>query len=312
MDKMYSIVIPVYNAQAHLRECLDSCVKQLGDRAEIVCVNDGSKDNSGNILDEYASLYPTIKVIHKENEGVSIARNVGITNASGKYIVFLDSDDLLVEHCLSMLDKVLENNEYDIVVGRVRNSFSKDSKESIQNLKEMRNGMAIDDARNCFISSNDNLGIWAVWRHVFRRGFVLENGLLFNAAYSFAEDMDFIMHALSCMESYTLIDFPLVYYRVYGESVSGQYTLKSAISHINVINYWREFYKDNATIVSYFANKQIAMLPHVSHLSQEQLDIYFKEYSEKSNYLHKATGKFKLVYLLAKCIGYRSVSKLLG
>lgn len=312
MNKMYSIVIPVYNAQEHLKECLDSCVAQMNDRVEIVCVNDGSKDASGSILDEYAKLYPAIKVIHKENEGVSVARNVGVKNASGKYIVFLDSDDLLVSHCLEMLDKVLENNEYDIIMGRVRNSFTGSTIESIQNLKEMRNGMACDEACVKFISAKDNLGIWAVWRHVFKRSFVMEHSLSFNANYSFAEDMDFIIQALSHMKSYTLIDFPLVNYRIYEGSVSGQYTLKSALSHVRVISYWREFYKDNREIVSYFANKQIAMLPHISHLSQNDLDIYFKEYKEKSKYLNKATGKFKVVYLLSIFLGYRRISKLLG
>lgn len=309
---MYSIVIPVYNAQEHLRECLDSCVSQCNDRVEIVCVNDGSLDNSRNILDEYATLYPFIKVIHKENEGVSVARNVGINNASGKYIVFLDSDDLLMSHCLGMLDKVLENKDYDIVMGRVRNSFTRTATETIQNLKDMCNGMEIETARTQFISSKDNLGIWAVWRHVFKRSFIVEHSLCFNAKYSFAEDMDFIIQALSSMKSYTLVDFPLVNYRIYEGSVSGQYTLKSALSHVRVISYWREFYKDTEAIVSYFANKQIAMLPHVSHLSVEDLDIYFKEYREKSKYLNKATGKFKFVYLLSLCIGYRNVSKLLG
>lgn len=311
MSKMYSIVIPVYNAQEYLRECLESCIKQLNDSVEVVCVNDGSKDSSGTILDEYALLYPSIKVIHKQNEGVSVARNVGIKHASGKYIVFLDSDDVLAKHCLEMLDKVLENKEYDIVIGRLRESFF-GSNQTIHNLKNMRNGMSLEEARTEFISAKDNLGIWAVWRHVFRRSFIVENDLQFNASYSFAEDMDFIIQALSCMKRYTLIDFPLVSYRISDDSVSGQYTLKSALSHVSVISYWREFYKDDKKIVSYFANKQLAMLPHLSHLSQVDLEEYFKVYEEKSRYLNKATGKFKLVYILAKIVGYRAVSKLLG
>lgn len=311
-ELMYSIIIPVYNAQEYLEECLQSVIKQANERVEVICINDGSKDKSKEILDQYKNEYSFIQVYHKKNEGVSIARNEGLKMAKGKYILFLDSDDILIEHSLEMLDKVLENHDYDMVVGRTRESFTKHATQTIHNLEQLTNNLDLAEFRTKFISAKDNLGIWAVWRHIFKRSFLKENEIFFNSAYSFAEDMDFIIRALLTLKSYTFIDFPFIRYRVYENSVSGQYTLKSALSHLFVLSYWREYFAENKAVCTYFANKQIAMLPHVSHLSSEDKETYFKEYQEHSNGLHKASGKFALVYLASRLVGFRKMSEWLG
>lgn len=92
--KMISVIVPVYNVEKYIEKCVDSLVNQTIEDKEIILVDDGSTDNTSKILDEYAKKYPEIvKVIHKENEGVSVARNVGIEIATGEYIGFIDSDD---------------------------------------------------------------------------------------------------------------------------------------------------------------------------------------------------------------------------
>lgn len=90
-----SVIIPVYNAEPYLPECLDSVLKQTYQNFEIICVNDGSADNSLAVLKEYASLDKRIKVLSQKNQGQSVARNKGLDEAKGKYILFLDSDDFL-------------------------------------------------------------------------------------------------------------------------------------------------------------------------------------------------------------------------
>lgn len=311
-DIKYSIIIPVYNAQEYLSECLQSVEKQVTSRVEVICVNDGSKDESKQILDDYAFSHDFVRVLHKENAGVSEARNDGLKMAKGRYILFLDSDDLLEEHCLVMLDRVLENQDYDLILGRTRVSFDESDKETIYNLQGLTTSLELEEAITQFISAKDNLGIWAVWRHVYKRSFLKEHNILFNTKYSFGEDMDFIIRCLLVMKSYTLIDFPLVEYRIYNASVSGQYTLKSALSHLQVVSYWRVYFKDNPRIVSYFANKQLAMLPHVKHLDKIEKVDYFKQYALNDVFLNKAKGKFFLVYLVAKIFGYKRVSEWLG
>ena len=95
MEYKISVIIPVYNVEDYIRQSIDSVLNQTYKNLEIILVDDGSKDNSGKICDEYKNVDERIKVIHKINSGVSSARNVGIDIATGKYIMFLDSDDFL-------------------------------------------------------------------------------------------------------------------------------------------------------------------------------------------------------------------------
>lgn len=101
---LVSIVIPVYNVELYLRECLDSVISQTYHNLEIICVNDGSPDNSLSILEEYAAKDSRIRIISQENAGISVARNTGMDVATGEYIYFLDSDDYIalemVERCV--------------------------------------------------------------------------------------------------------------------------------------------------------------------------------------------------------------------
>lgn len=103
--KLISIIVPLYNNQKYVSSCLDSIVNQCSKDIEIIIVNDGSTDNSGNIADKYAQKYSFIKVIHQSNRGVSAARNIAIQESKGQYLVFLDSDDILYK---GFFQKILE------------------------------------------------------------------------------------------------------------------------------------------------------------------------------------------------------------
>ncbi len=101
----YSLIVPLYNRQDTIKNCIESLLLQEETDYEIIIVDDGSTDNSGNIADEYATKYPFIKVIHKENGGLSSARNEGLKNASGEYVLFPDSDDEYNPNLLSYLNE---------------------------------------------------------------------------------------------------------------------------------------------------------------------------------------------------------------
>lgn len=105
MNKLISIIIPVYNAEANIRRCVDSILKQTYANYEVILVDDGSTDTSGSICDEYASSHSNIHVFHIPNQGVSHARNYGMHKSSGQYITFVDSDDFLSETALDLLAK---------------------------------------------------------------------------------------------------------------------------------------------------------------------------------------------------------------
>lgn len=114
-----SIIIPIYNVEKYLTVCIDSLMNQGDLRMEIILVNDGSTDLSGEIADEYAKKEERIKVIHQENGGASAARNVGLDIATGKYIAFLDSDDWIKDESLSLLYDEAVKYHADVVMGNM-------------------------------------------------------------------------------------------------------------------------------------------------------------------------------------------------
>ena len=115
--KLFSFLVPVYNVEQYLHQCLNSLVKQGIDNYEIVLVDDGSTDNSGNICEEYKRKYPDlINVIHKKNEGLLLARRTAINNACGEYYIFIDSDDFVETRMLEQFAKIIAEYEPDLIV----------------------------------------------------------------------------------------------------------------------------------------------------------------------------------------------------
>lgn len=111
-----SIIVPVYNVDKYLERCIRSILNQTYENFEIILVNDGSTDNSGIICENYSKVDSRIRVIHKKNEGVSSARNIGVDNAKGKYIGFIDPDDYINKYMYEILINVLKKNNSDMVI----------------------------------------------------------------------------------------------------------------------------------------------------------------------------------------------------
>lgn len=123
-EDLISVIIPVYNAQAYLAQCLDSVFAQSYDNIEVICINDGSVDASEAILKEYGERYPD-KMIVKQipNGGQANARNVGIELAKGAYVMFVDSDDTIAEHMLAIMAALLRNTDSDMAVCDIARVF---------------------------------------------------------------------------------------------------------------------------------------------------------------------------------------------
>lgn len=134
----YSIIIPVYNTEKYLKKCLDSVLNQTYKDYEIIIVNDGSTDNSKDIIEEYQKKYDFIKTINQDNQGLSMARNNGIKKAKGKYFLLLDSDDYLENKLLEKLDtETKENPSIDLIrfqINNVKNKTIPYNEEEFHNL----------------------------------------------------------------------------------------------------------------------------------------------------------------------------------
>lgn len=173
--KSLSIIIPVYNVERYLKVCLESVAQQHLSDYEVIMVDDGSTDGSGAICDEYAAKYPQFRVIHQENQGISAARNAGVTEAKGKYLLFLDSDDFLVPNSLSILLELANKNDLD-VLGFNLIYVAENCNESPIKQSEMLDHVEVMSgfeymARNNFVAQ--------VWWYVVRRELIVGNDIKF-------------------------------------------------------------------------------------------------------------------------------------
>lgn len=129
MEDLISVIVPIYNVEKYLEECVQSIINQSYKNIEIILVDDGSPDNCPKICDNFASKDNRIKVIHKKNEGLSAARNDGTKEAKGKYICFIDSDDYIAEDYLEYLYKNIIENDADISEGYLLDFFDGEKPE---------------------------------------------------------------------------------------------------------------------------------------------------------------------------------------
>lgn len=205
---LISFIVPVYNTELYLEECLDSLLNQdiSYDEFEIICVNDGSKDSSLDILNKYALAHSNIYVIDQQNSGISVARNVGLEHANGNYIWFFDSDDLIKENCLNEIKDVLSSNEYDRI---------------IINSKTFK---TTDDLLTKKALLNESWKNSVVWRSILKKEFLNDNKLRYYPGLVFGEDALFLFECLRCTPKTLETDLLIYYHRVVAGSASNNNT----------------------------------------------------------------------------------------
>lgn len=212
MDKKpkYSVIIPAYNAEKTLHRCLDSLLNQNYTDAEIILINDGSTDLSGAICREFAAAFRQITLIDKENGGVSSARNAGLDIASGKYILFVDSDDAVSEDYFTQLDLLDSHEEYDFLWFSYRSAGK--MKHTVQRLGAS-SGKTVSQCATMFSDALGNKLINAPCNKRYKRKLIENTGLRFDEALSVGEDGVFnLQYALLC-SNYLLSD--KILYTVY-------------------------------------------------------------------------------------------------
>lgn len=209
-----SIVIPVYNIEKHISECVDSVLSQSFNDFEIILVDDGSTDAGGQVCDAYAEQHPKVSVIHKKNGGISSARNAGLEKAKGEYIWFFDGDDTCVPEVLSkVMPRVLKDKPDICVCGM---NIATNNMQNIyptpffitEKMKSSNNALEI---MNEYYRNYD--GMWSAIRHIYRRDFIEKIGVVFDTGLGLAEDCEFNMTVFPQAESFLFIQEPLFNYR---------------------------------------------------------------------------------------------------
>lgn len=233
-DIKISIIIPSYNVEKYINECLDSLINQTFKEFEIIVVDDGSSDNTINILNEYQANYNNIKIIQQENQYAGVARNNGMKYAQGEYLLFLDSDDFFE---LDMLEKIYnkaKESDADVVLF---DADVYDDRNNTLNKEITRTNKSLLPSKTVF-SQKDTSFLYQIfqpntWTKLFKKDFILENQIYFSNTKN-ANDLKFVFIATACAKKIVYLDRKLVHYRKHTGISIGDTTKINETSILNV------------------------------------------------------------------------------
>jgi len=307
-----SIVIPVYNSEKYLRNCLDSILVQTYTDFEVLLINDGSTDNSGQICDEYTTQDARFKVFHKENGGVSSARNLGIKNTSGEFICFIDSDDYVKKTYLENFR--LENCNVDLFVQGYTEVIVGKPDQVKQIIKKEKTSVNVGNYLE-FLEYKTSMAE-NPWGKLFRRTILVQNSILFDVNISNGEDHLFVLEYFKYVNSLCMLSSVDYFYRRFYNNDSLSMRVISYIKHLeytdkiylkrqeNLVihnmsseyNYYieRRFIRDMYSVIKLLYNSKSE---ETRRVRIELLRKYFKKFDTlKSNRVNFGS-RLKLIYI---------------
>ena len=308
-----SIVVPVYNVEKYLDKCLISIIENYTQGIEVVLVNDGSKDGSGKICDKYASEYDYIKVINKENGGLSSARNAGINEACGKYIWCVDSDDYIKQKSIQKIIEKAEKN-VDLIISSHCN-FAPDGSVLDDSLEEPteKNITAYEYFHNIGSAS------YAAYRFIVKKELILEKDLFFTEGI-YHEDEDWTPRVLCSAKKFIIISGSIYMYRTGNpQSIMGMLNSKKVYDKIYVS---KKIYNKikNETLNDKMSNFLKYRIEHNFIAALNEVDLYsgtekleiIKEIKDSMYVLDGINStKAKLIKVVLLTMGIKNTSKLL-
>ena len=229
-DSLVSIIIPIYNSEKFLERCVMSCIKQTYQNIEIILVNDGSTDSSPVICDKLSELYEQVVVLHRENGGVSRARNDGMNIAKGEYITFVDSDDYVSPVYIEKLVRLIKLNNVQLAICGY--TSKKEELVCSANYNESIRYIKAEHIYNHMLNNERYEGY--LWNKLFVRKIIVENKMLFPEDVLVWEDMYFVLCYLKSIYQVVEYDEKLYFYRVEGQGVTSQITIKKMESMVKV------------------------------------------------------------------------------
>lgn len=253
----FSVILPVYNVEKYLEECVESILAQTFSDYEIILVDDGSTDTSPAICDEYAQKYDFIRVIHKKNGGLSDARNAGTNIAKGDYLIYIDSDDFLTsEHFLQDLSERAKESADLIFYKYVK--FFDDSKQYGTCAFSYQSALKADtyaEQIKALVEADAFYGM--AWIKALKREFIEKNNIQFEVGL-LGEDMEWNYHVVFYAKSLSLLDQSYLAYRQRKGSITTTHKLKNLTDFIYILQKWseriREEVEDEALKVALFGS----------------------------------------------------------
>lgn len=280
-----SIIVPVYNVEKYLRQCLDSIVTQVLSDIEIICVDDGSNDSSGLILDEYSEKYENLYVIHKENAGYGSAMNVGLKRSTGEYIGIIESDDFTVPNMYDELYQIAKDKELDFVKScyyeyygkeaAVHHSFDSVKCNEVFGQKENMNKLYVTKC---------------IWSAIYRRQFLLERHINFleTPGASFQDCSFWFKVCVSAKRGY-FFPKPYVHYRIDNEN-------SSVKSEKKIYAVCEEMKENERYLYNYYRDEISFFMPY---LVKEKLSVYiWNFYRIKKEYRKEFVDKIREEFVI--------------
>lgn len=274
----YSFIVPVYNTEKYLKKCLDSLVNQTYKDFEIILVNDGSTDKSSNIISKYQKKYKNIIVIDKENEGLSMARNRGVQKSSGKYIIFVDSDDYVSNKLLEEVDKKIDDSDI------LRFQIATEDEEYTKINEYHEEGFESMCGYDAFKYLSSYHFVEPAWCYVIRKNYYIENKFSFKKGV-YHEDFGLIPYVIYKARKVKSIDFIGYYYIQRNGSIMNnndyKKTVKKAFDMLEQYKTMRLFAKNinrknnlDDYFLSYISNSVIVK---ARELKKDEKKVYINE-----------------------------------
>lgn len=229
-DPKVSFIIPIYNVEQYLEACIKSVVSQSMPDIEVLLVDDGSTDSSGNICDIFAGKDRRVRVVHKENGGVSTARNTGISMARGEWICFVDGDDTVGSRYAEYIERLAEDNDVLVFLWENQKELKTVDEPEAYNLLPEEIQMFQCATLNKYLKQKNisylQLGSTSVWAKAYRKKFITVNSLRFPEGIVSGEDAFFNLNVFGMAEKVRAVYAPIYYYRHNQGSVTQRYNPK--------------------------------------------------------------------------------------
>lgn len=307
----FSIIVPIYKVEKYLAECVDSILSQSFTEYELILIDDGSPDNCPMICDELALKDKRIKVIHKENGGLSDARNAGTNMAQGEYVIYLDSDDYISDNTfLSQIAEKTKNDTQVILYGYKKYFESNDSFGSDVCCYPDLFGKTPSDVIELLLKANMYDG--SSWNKAVRRDLLVENNIRF-VPKMISEDSDWFLQVVTRAKTYDNINKSFVVYRQHEGSISHDLTIKSLTDNLKILENWPRRFEElqlskqlKELLMSVLARYYANLLVLYSRYEEKNVKEYYLQV-KKLKYLlrYSRTKRAKVLRLAIVLVGVK-------
>lgn len=275
-----SVIVPVYNTENYLKECLNSILCQTFSDFELILVDDGSTDNSGTICDEYAEKDLRVRSFHSQNNGVSSARNIGLDHAKGSSIIFVDADDLIDKDYIEKLTSVSS----DLVLSNFDDYWPRTGKRKEYPAKDGE--FTIDNEQDIILYLTNGYAPGFVWGKLFSIEIIKNNRIQFDEKQKHSEDVLFIGEYIKCIKRIVKLNYCGYHHCQYDTNTLSSAAMKEPL--INRMDWWEKAisqFEGYPTVQKYYSRLFLSIFEHEGFMIVSSDDSYSTKFNSMKKML---------------------------